>query len=154
MAKADDLFSYTAMCAVEGVRLRRGMNFRVKSAGGGQRTIILTSERTGAPYGDEFLEDGRVLLYEGHDVPRSLVPNPKAVDQRLRTVAGGLNENGKFWEAAERYKKGGEAEVVAVWEKLGKGMWRWRGEYRLVNGWMEERGGRMVVVLRLERVGE
>lgn len=135
------------MCAVEDVRLRRGMNYRIR----GGRSIILTSQREEAPYGDEFLDNGCVLLYEGHDVPRSLVPNPKVVDQQLRTVSGSLNENGKFIAAAERYKNGGDAEVVAVWEKLAAGQWRSRGEYLLTDGYFEVRDGRQVVVLRLER---
>jgi len=148
--RPDEIFSYAGMCAVEGLRLRRGMNFRTRTG----HSIILTSERAGAPYADQFSPDGRVLIYEGHDVPRSLVPAPKAVDQLLRTVAGGLTENGKFWEAAERYKRGAApAERVRVWEKLGTGQWLWRGEYCLVDAWTEERGGRRVILFRLERIG-
>jgi hypothetical protein len=55
------------MCQDEGVNLQQGMNFRVR----GRRTVILMSLRPGAPYADAVQDDGRVLIYEGHDRPRA-----------------------------------------------------------------------------------
>ena len=65
--KPSDIISYIEMCQEEGFSLQKGMNYRVKS----DYSIFLMSVRVGAPYSDEILEDGRVLIYEGHDAPRS-----------------------------------------------------------------------------------
>jgi hypothetical protein len=43
------------------------MNFRQ----GGRDSVILMGERRGAPYADRVEENGRVLIYEGHDVART-----------------------------------------------------------------------------------
>ncbi len=53
------------------------MNFRSR----GRPNIILMSVRKGAPYRDQFEGEGRVLVYEGHDVPRNLTNrSPKSID--------------------------------------------------------------------------
>src|SRR4051795_5864488 len=98
------------MCQAERLNLQRGMNFRP----GGRRSIILMSLRKGAPYADRVEDDGRVLIYEGHDEPRTAdVPDPKAVDQPEYTRHGRLNQNGQFAQAAQRHRdRGDDPELV------------------------------------------
>ena len=65
-------------------RLQRGMNFGTS----GRPSIILMSRRPGAPYDDRIEEDGRVLIYEGHDTPQTRGgPDPKTLDQPERDQA-------------------------------------------------------------------
>ena len=66
MVNQGDVISYLDMCREEGVNLQRGMNFRLK----GGFSVILMSLRHGAPYADRVENDGRVLIYEGHDIPQ------------------------------------------------------------------------------------
>src|SRR5262245_45214191 len=129
-----DVISYLQMCTHEGVNLQRGMNFRLR----GGRSVILMSVRPGAPYADRVEEDGRVLIYEGHDVPRTRgVPDPKSVDQPRHYPGGSLTENGEFAEVARRFKDGeGPAEHVTVYEKLRAGTWVYNGVFRLVDTWL------------------
>ena len=142
-----DIIPYFAMCQEEGVSLQRGMNYRVR----GLRSILLMSVRADAPYTDRVLEDGRVLLYEGHDAPRSQGgPDPKRIDQPLVTPAGKPTQNGLFYKAVERYKAGGEAELVRVYEKIRDGLWAYNGAFMLADGWMETVDGRQALRLRLE----
>lgn len=61
-----DIISYFGMCQREGTSLQRGMNFRLR----GRHSVILMSRRPNAPYADRIEEDGTVLIYEGHDVPK------------------------------------------------------------------------------------
>jgi hypothetical protein len=73
-----DIISYIEMCQEEGASLQRGMNFRLR----GKMSVILMSLRRGAPYADRVEDDGKILIYEGHDVPHHKGgPNPKKVDQ-------------------------------------------------------------------------
>ncbi|HHT9150418.1 MAG TPA: hypothetical protein ACFYEG_03215 [Candidatus Wujingus californicus] len=98
-----DVISYIKMCSIKGVNLQRGMNFRLK----GGTSIILMSIRSGAPYTDRIEKDGKILIYEGHDVPRNNNnTNPKSVHQPMLNPAGMLTENGKYFQAAKRYKDG------------------------------------------------
>lgn len=95
---ANEVIAYLDMCQREGISLQRGMNFRI----GKTYSIILMSVRPNAPYQDKIEGDGSVLIYEGHDVSRSVKhPDPKAVDQPDYTPAGTLTENGKFHKAAQ-----------------------------------------------------
>jgi len=55
------------MCAAIRVNLQRGMNFRLRDA----ESVILMSLRSGAPYADRIEDEGRILIYEGHDVART-----------------------------------------------------------------------------------
>jgi hypothetical protein len=66
MPAAGDIISYTEMCQNEGISLQKGMNFRLGDSTG----VILMSRRRDAPYEDQIQEDGRVLVYEGHDVSK------------------------------------------------------------------------------------
>ena len=93
----DEILSYTEMCMREGMSLQRGMNFRPSPL----YTIVLMSQRRGAPYEDSLSEDGEVLEYEGHDVSKTTGVNPKTVDQPWTLPSGGPTENAKFAKAAE-----------------------------------------------------
>jgi hypothetical protein len=85
MIKAGAVISYLDMCKEEGVNLQRGMNFRLK----GSFSVILMSLRVGAPYADRIEENGRILIYEGHDIPAYRGgPNPKTVDQPYKNPGG------------------------------------------------------------------
>jgi hypothetical protein len=106
-----EVVSYLEMCREEGVNLQRGMNYRLRP----DSSVVLMSVRPGAPYADRIEEDGHVLIYEGHDRPRTREgPDPKTVDQPMRNPNGSLTENGKFYEAAHKGRGGGEVELVRV----------------------------------------
>ena len=143
-----DVVSYREMCDQEGMSLQRGMNFRLRSG----FSVVLMSLRRGAPYADRVEEDGRVLVYEGHDEPRTEGgPDPKTLDQPERTLGGRLTQNGLFVEAANRFKRGGSSpELVKVYEKLHAGIWVYNGVFRLVDAWRERSGNRFVFKFRLE----
>jgi hypothetical protein len=143
-----EVISYLEMCREEGVNLQRGMNYRLRP----DSSVLLMSVRPGAPYEDRIEEDGHVLIYEGHDKPRTRDgPDPKAVDQPMRNPSGSLAENGKFYEAARRYRdQGGAAELVRVYEKVRGGIWVFNGYFRLADAWQEPSGGRSVFKFRLE----
>ena len=97
------------------------------------------STRDGAPYEDRIEEDGRVLIYEGHDVPKTKGgPAPKTVDQVARTRTDSQTQNGMFFEAARRHAKGtAEAELVRVYEKIRSGIWAYNGTFSLRDAWTE-----------------
>ncbi len=145
---AGDIVSHTEMCMKEGRMLQHGMNFRTAQ----RNSVILMSRRKGAPYHDRVLEEGRVLIYEGHDVPRKLnVVDPKACDQPRSTPSGKLTPNGKFEQAALLFKQDGKnPELVRVYEKIKTGIWTYNGVFRLVDVWIEESEKRKVFRFRLE----
>jgi hypothetical protein len=62
--KLGDIFSYMDMCQFEKTTLQRGMNFRTKTG----ISILLMSLLENAPYADRIEEDGKILIYEGHDI--------------------------------------------------------------------------------------
>lgn len=134
------------MCIEEGISLQKGMNYRVK----GGNTIILMSTRKGAPYSDKVEDDGEILIYEGHDVPRNLARDPKSVNQPDYTPKGTLTENGKFFQAAIKYKKGLEQpELIKVYEKLKDGIWVYNGVFELIDAWIEKSDNRNVFKFKL-----
>jgi len=135
-----DVVSHYEMCQAER-NLQQGMNFRP----GGRRSVILMSLRKGAPYADRIEEGGRVLIYEGHDEPRSAaVPDPpKKLDQPEYTRHGRLNQNGQFARAARLHRDTGqEPELVHVYEKIKSNIWTFNGVFRLVDAWTEQAGQR------------
>lgn len=141
-----DIISHTEMCLEEGVSLQRGMNFRLK----GGTTVILMSLRKGAPYADRVEANGEILIYEGHDVPRNLAKSPKSVAQPYHTPKGTLTQNGKFFEASERFKKGlQEAELIKVYEKIKDGIWVYNGVFELIDAWIEREDDRNVFKFKL-----
>lgn len=148
MLTPGDVISYLDMCRAEGASLQRGMNLRLR----GSRSVILMSRRRGAPYEDRLEDNGRVLVYEGHDASRTgSVRNPKRVDQPYATPSGRLTQNGLFFEAAQRFKHGeGPAEEIRVYEKIQQGIWVYNGAFLLTDAWREIVKGRGVFRYRLE----
>ena len=146
----NEIISYVDMCQREGVSLQRGMNFELKRG----HSVILMSVRPNAPYADRFEDDASTLVYEGHDVPRSLdCPDPKAVDQSERTPGGSLTQNGLFDQAAQEYRAGSRPpERVRVYEKIKQGIWSYNGVFHLVDSWREQSGVRRVFKFRLSAV--
>ena len=133
MAKAGDVISYYQMCALEGMSMRRGMSFRPRR----RTSVLLMSVRPGAPYNDKVEDNGKILIYEGHDNP---VPangkKPKEVDQEARYPDGKLTQNGLFFQAAEAYKSGNSGpEIVRVYEKIKTGIWVYNGHFELIDAW-------------------
>lgn len=143
-----EVISYLQMCQAWSTSFQRGMNFRLRP----DSSVILMSRRTNAPYKDRIEEDGRALIYEGHDVSRTpLTPNPKLVDQPRKTPGGKLTQNGLFEEAALNAKKGkASTELVAVYEKIHAGIWAFNGFFKLTDSWTESDGHRQVFKFRLE----
>lgn len=144
---SNEVISYLEMCQREKVSLQRGMNFGI----GGNHSVILMSLRPNAPYQDQLLDEGSTLIYEGHDIPRGqLFPNPKLINQPGRYPNGALTQNGKFYKAAQEYKKGERGpERVRVYEKIHSGIWSYNGVFHLVDSWEELSGGRTVFKFKL-----
>ena len=147
-----NIISYMEMCQREGTSLQRGMNFRLR----GGHSVILMSVRKNSPYEDQITEDGTVLIYEGHDVPRSNgVTDPKQVDQPEYRDSGTLTENGKFHKAAQDYKKGLKGpDIIRVYEKIKPGIWSDNGYFHLVDSWVESDGKRNVFKFKLIAIDE
>lgn len=149
MFKVGDIISYQEMCSEENTSLQKGMNFRIKNG----QSIILMSLRSNAPYADRIEEDGKILIYEGHDMPKyqGLKQDPKKIDQPKYLPSGQLSENGKFFDAAMQYKKDGKnPELVKVYEKMQPGVWSYNGIFKLVDAWQEESNGRKVFKFKLD----
>ena len=126
------------------------MNFKLR----GSHTVLLMSQREGAPYADRVEEDGRVLIYEGHDIGRGGV-DPKSVDQPEVNPDDRLTENGLFLEAVAKYKCGEtEPELVKVYEKIRAGIWVYNGIFKLVDAWKEKSNRRDVFKFKLGLLDE
>ncbi|HYM38360.1 MAG TPA: HNH endonuclease, partial [Nitrospiraceae bacterium] len=127
-----------------------GMNFGLS----GNHSVILMSVRPNAPYQDELKEGGSVLIYEGHDEPKSSsVPNPKRIDQPERTSSGTLTQNGLFHQAAQEFNKKLRApERVRVYEMLRQGVWSYNGVFHLIDSWRQQSDGRQVFKFKLVAV--
>jgi len=152
MLSPGDVVSYLEMCAPFGVSLQRGMNDRIRH----DESLILMSQRSGAPYQDKVEQGGRIIIYEGHDVPRTTATtNPKVVDQPEFQANGKPTQNGLFAEAAGRFKDGiGPAERVRVFEKIRNGIWAYNGVFELIDSWQEKSGPRKVLRFRLQLIHE
>jgi hypothetical protein len=99
---SDNVISYNEMCRREGTSLQQGMNYAL----GNNHSVILMSLRRNAPYRDRIEEDGTVLLYEGHDRPKTAdLPNPKQVDQPERFPSGSLTQNGNSTKPRKTSKR-------------------------------------------------
>jgi len=135
------------MCQQESTSLQKGMNFRLR----GGHSVILMSVRGNAPYKDEITENGTVLIYEGHDIPKTKgISDPKLFDQPEYRISGSLMENGKFHKAAQNYKKGLKGpDIVRVYEKIKPGIWSDNGYFHLVDSWNESDGNRKVFKFKL-----
>jgi hypothetical protein len=149
-AKPGDILTYLEMCQIENVNLQRGMNYRLKQ----DYSVILMSVRSGAPYADKVLEDGKVLIYEGHDIPKTKdISDSKKFDQPMATANGKLTQNGLFHAAAKGFQnKENLPERVKVYEKIRNGIWVFNGVFHLIDSWVEQNEGRKVFKFRLELV--
>lgn len=146
----NDIISYLEVCQREGSQLQKGMNFRLR----GTHSVILMSTRPNALYADRVEGDGSVLIYEGHNEPRSAAcPTPTVVDQPRKRPSGTLFENGRFEQAALGFKRGERPpERVRVYEKIHKGIWSYSGVFHLEDAWVEQSGPRSVFKFRLVAV--
>lgn len=152
--KRGDVIRYVDMTMEEGFSLQRGMNFNVN---GREYGIILMSVRPNAPYADRFEDDGRTIIYEGHDVQANHIVadlDPKTINQPMTTPSGLLTENGKFYNAAISFKKGNVAKKIKVYEKIRNGIWVYNGYFRLTDSWIEESNDRKVFKFRLEAIDD
>jgi hypothetical protein len=146
--KPGDIKSYLEMCSAEGVNLQRGMNYHLH----GDTSVILMSLRPNAPYSDRIEDEGRILIYEGHDVPKTKDnPIPKLDDQPMNNPSNTLTQNGLFYGAAKRHSlRQYEPELVKVYEKLHRGIWVYNGIFKLVDAWQEDNNNRKVFKFKLE----
>ena len=117
----NSILHYNEIVQIEKMNLQKGMNFRCNP----NYSILLMSTRDGAPFEDEIAADGRVLIYEGHNVYKQYTDSdPYNVDQPRKTPKGSLTDNGKFERAALDFKENkSEAEIVRVYEKITDGIW-------------------------------
>jgi len=147
-AKPGDILTYLEMCQIEKVSLQRGMNYRLKP----DYSVILMSIRSGAPYADQVLDNGKVLIYEGHDAPRTKdIKDVKELDQPMATANGKLTQNGLFHAAAKSFQnKENVPERVKVYEKIRNGIWAFNGVFHLIDSWVEQSEDRKVFKFRLE----
>jgi hypothetical protein len=145
---AGEIISYFDMCQAWSTSLQRGMNFHIRP----DRSLILMSRRRDAPYRDRVEDDGRVIIYEGHDEPHTKAqPDPKHLDQPRRSSSGSPTQNAQFERAALDYKGGTlAAELVAVYEKIHRGIWAFNGIFKLTDAWIESDDHRKVFKFRLE----
>jgi hypothetical protein len=144
---SDNVLSYIEMCRRERASLQQGMNFGL----GGNHSVILMSVRANAPYRDRLEDGGTTLIYEGHDMPKTAAsPNPKVVDQPLKTHTGRPTPNGRSFAAAKAANAGERTpERVRVYEKIRPGIWIYNGIFHLVDAWTECDAHRTVCKFRL-----
>jgi len=144
--KPGDIFSYMDMCQFEKITLQRGMNYYSD-----KQSIFLMSLRKNAPYADCVEENGKVLIYEGHDVQKNHTNmNPKSVDQPEYNPSGTKTQNGLFHQAAQNAKKGLKPKLVKVYEKLRGGIWTYNGQFELIDSWKEkDQNNRLVFKFKL-----
>jgi len=126
------------------------MNFALNR----NHSVILMSVRPNAPYADRIEDDGTTLVYEGHNIPRSVHnPNPKTIDQPEMTPGGKLTQNGLFHKSAQAHKSYQKApERVRVYEKIKQGIWSYNGVFHLIDSWLETADGRKVFKFKLVAV--
>jgi hypothetical protein len=143
-----DVISYIEMCSAIGVNLQRGMNFRLRDAG----SVILMSLRPGAPYEDQVNDEGKLLIYEGHDCSKtSACPFPKKVDQPESYKGGSRTQNGLFIDAVNNFKTTGRGpEKVSVFDKVRNGIWVYNGVFELVDYGADYSSGRRVFKFHLQ----
>ena len=143
-----EIISYLEMCQREGASLQKGMNFLL----GRPHAVVLMSIRRGAPYADRIEDEGRTLIYEGHDAPRNTIDgDPKDFDQPDKSPSGSPTENGLFLAAAHDAKSGiRPPRLVRVYQKLKKGIWTYNGEFLLTDAWQQPDAKRRVYKFRLE----
>ena len=127
------IIHYNQIVQIEKMNLQKGMNFRCNP----NYSVLLMSTRDGAPFEDEIAADGRVLIYEGHNIYKQYTDkDPYTVNQPRQTPKGTLTDNGKFEKAALGFKNNErEAEIVRVYEKIKDGIWSFNGIFKLVDAY-------------------
>lgn len=143
------IISYLQMCQQENTSsLQRGMTYAHK----GSYSILLMSLTKNAPYKDQSLDEGKILIYEGHNAQRShSSADPKLLDQPEFLDNRKLTENGKFHKAAQAHQKDKtNPMLVRVYEKIKPGIWSDNGFFYLVDSYRVNQGGRMVFKFKLE----
>jgi len=150
--KAGDVISHAEMCHQEGKMLQRGMNYHICN----NISVILMSLRQNAPYNDQVLDSGRILIYEGHDAPKVRNgPDPKTIDQPLITPKGTITQNGKFFAAAQKCKENRQyIDLVNVYENIRSGFWVYNGLFQLIDAWRDDINNRKVCKFKLELISE
>jgi hypothetical protein len=143
----NEIITYLELCNREKAHLQHGMNWRIQNT----HSVFLMSTRKGSPYDDRIEDEGRTLIYEGHDAPKNTTKeDPKTVDQPGLLPSGKKTRNGIFAAAAKAFKDGKkEAERIRVYEKLRPSIWTYNGEFLLLDQWLEESNGRQVFKFRL-----
>ena len=128
------------------------MNFYIT---GKDYSIILMSIRKGAPYNDKFINEGKSIIYEGHNIDKKFnkTDSPASMlDQEFVTPNGSLTENGKFLKAVLDYKNGKTPRKVKVYEKIISGIWVYNGYFHLVNAYSTHDGLRNVFEFQLDMI--
>ena len=98
-----EIISYLELCNREKAHLQHGMKWRNQPS----HSVFLMSTRKGAPCDDKIEDEGRTLIYEGHDAPKNTTDkDPKTIDQPGFSPSGKRTRNGIFALAAEAYKSG------------------------------------------------
>lgn len=147
MHSPGDILSHAEMCTCENRMLQTGMHFRPNKS----YSIILMSQRPGAPYPDRMSDDRQTLYYIGHDYYGH--QDKARIDQPLATEKGTLTQNGLFFQAVETHRQGARAELVRVYEKVREGVWVYNGVFELIEARMESDGFRKVCVFELRLTG-
>jgi len=86
-------------------------------------SIILMSVRDDAPYKDEISEDGKRIVYEGHNLNKRYCKDksPNTFDQPLFLPSEKLTENRKFAKVANCFKNAlQKSEKVRAYQKIKK----------------------------------
>jgi len=127
-----DIFSYNEIVLKEGFNIQRGMNFRPQ---GKRYSIFLMSIRENAPYNDGFDKEGKFLIYEGEDINKREIKDPKSLDQPFFTKTGKQTNNTVFLKAAEdyKYKRRERPELIRVYEKIDSNIWSNKGLFDLMD---------------------
>lgn len=146
--KPGDIISHTEICIFEGFNVQQGMNFHTGHRG---VSVLLMSTAGNAPYDDEAIDEGRIIIYEGHDIRSNLVEDsPKNHDQPLYLPSGRPTSNGKFFDAAKSEPR----ELARIYEKIKPGIWVYNGLFLLEDAWVQKAGVRSVVKFKLSIVPE
>ena len=116
------------------------------------------SVRANAPYADQIEDNGKTIIYEGHDLQTNHNTSDKPVkfiDQPMKTPNGTLTENGKFFEAAMNYKNNNvPAKRIKVYEKIKSGVWVYNGYFYLTDTFIKFDGNRNVSKFKLEAIDD
>lgn len=149
-----DIISYIQLSVEEGFSVQRGMNFNIP---GKDYSIILMSVRQGAPYNDKFINDGKTIIYEGHNVDKKFNKTnqpSEMIDQEFITPNGTLTENGKFLKSVLDYQNGKPPRRIKVYEKIKSGIWVYNGYFHLVDAKPFHDGIRNVFKFQLDMIDD